>query len=746
VRLEFGSQIEDRDVLRTGPTSSLQIRFVDESFISLRENSQVAIEEYRFAGKEDGTESAAFALIKGGFRKVTGLIGRLNQKNYRVTTPNATIGIRGTDYAVRHCSGDCGEGVKDGLYGSVLGLSHGTNRVAVANKGGESVFGKDEHFYVPDANTRPQPMLEPPAFVSVKPQGKAQTSQQGGGQGSGEEKAQSNTGVAAESRPATVGEPPASITLDKADPYQATETLTAAGVPAVFGAGATAAGFVLAGEDFIWGSVFAPLSQLTTASTANGEKLTAFNSFFDFGEGSSGGITGAEGTLGSDMLGSVPAVNAHYGRWINGVLTDTFDGATFTPGTGVHWLYGYQMTDPSAFAAKTGVFQFNRIAGTRPTDNSGNIASSMSFGPMFIAFQELKGVIRDMSWSIAGVSHTFKNVDLDLFNTGQGIGFFGFNDTFNNNSGQCAGGPCGTGSVAEVIVEGSFAGTAGDYAGMGIASFSQAGTTSSVQVYHCPTCATTNAGLPLTTLGYAFANGGGAAAGMDWAQAETAIKASPFMTFSGTELTSFDNFGDRAARTSATTAATALAPINGGFGRWDTANVSELNNTPASLNPGTGVHWFYGDIASPQAVFSRTGTVSFAHVGGTSPTDSLGGVGAWSSGNIAVDFTNLSAAMTAQWTTPGGYTWSLNNAPLSISSDTMGVRVETNGPLNSHPSTSCAGGACSTGQPIQFVNVNGQFMGVLGNHIGTAISTFHGPANRGTASVQVFSCVGQSGC
>src|SRR4051812_14816172 len=177
VRLAFNSPIEFKDILRTGPASSLQVRFVDDSLISVRENSEFAIEEYQFGAKPEEQRSF-FRLVKGGFRAVTGLIGRTNNANYRVRAENATIGIRGTDYAVRECRGDCGAGIKDGLYGTVLGLSSGTNRITVSNNAGESSFGINQHFYVADANSRPQPLLQPPSFVSVKPQGKATTSAQ----------------------------------------------------------------------------------------------------------------------------------------------------------------------------------------------------------------------------------------------------------------------------------------------------------------------------------------------------------------------------------------------------------------------------------------------------------------------------------------------------------------------------------------------------------------------------------------
>jgi hypothetical protein len=37
-------------------------------------------------------------LFKGGFRAITGKIGKKNKVNYRITTPVTTIGIRGTDH------------------------------------------------------------------------------------------------------------------------------------------------------------------------------------------------------------------------------------------------------------------------------------------------------------------------------------------------------------------------------------------------------------------------------------------------------------------------------------------------------------------------------------------------------------------------------------------------------------------------------------------------------------------------
>ena len=75
-----------------------QIRFTDGSFVSLQPKTSFKIDDYNYAGKEDGSERSVFSLFRGGLRTITGLIGRRNKSNYRLNTPVATIGIRGTAY------------------------------------------------------------------------------------------------------------------------------------------------------------------------------------------------------------------------------------------------------------------------------------------------------------------------------------------------------------------------------------------------------------------------------------------------------------------------------------------------------------------------------------------------------------------------------------------------------------------------------------------------------------------------
>jgi hypothetical protein len=96
--VQKGETINEGDMLTSAKEASAQIRMRDGGFIAVRPETRMKFDQFRFRGKEDGEERGFFSLFKGGFRAVTGLIGRINKKNYRITTPAATIGIRGTDH------------------------------------------------------------------------------------------------------------------------------------------------------------------------------------------------------------------------------------------------------------------------------------------------------------------------------------------------------------------------------------------------------------------------------------------------------------------------------------------------------------------------------------------------------------------------------------------------------------------------------------------------------------------------
>jgi hypothetical protein len=94
--LARGVELNSGDTIRTDARARAQIRFADGAYVSLQPDTEFSIKDYNFDGKADGSERGFFALAKGTMRTVTGLIGRINKNRYQISTPTATIGIRGT--------------------------------------------------------------------------------------------------------------------------------------------------------------------------------------------------------------------------------------------------------------------------------------------------------------------------------------------------------------------------------------------------------------------------------------------------------------------------------------------------------------------------------------------------------------------------------------------------------------------------------------------------------------------------
>jgi hypothetical protein len=91
-----GTEVDTGDTVRTQQNGRVQVRMADGAYISLQPNTEFGIKDYKFEGKTDGSENAFYSLLKGAMRTVTGLIGRVNRNKYLVSTPTATVGIRGT--------------------------------------------------------------------------------------------------------------------------------------------------------------------------------------------------------------------------------------------------------------------------------------------------------------------------------------------------------------------------------------------------------------------------------------------------------------------------------------------------------------------------------------------------------------------------------------------------------------------------------------------------------------------------
>ena len=124
--LQRGDAIHVGETVATGANSRARLTFTDGGSVTLRPASRLLVEAYHYSGDPE-SDTQATRLLRGGLRAVTGAIGEGRHESYTLETPLATMGIRGTDFRLRHCQGDCLDlqniGVEpplDGLYTQTL--------------------------------------------------------------------------------------------------------------------------------------------------------------------------------------------------------------------------------------------------------------------------------------------------------------------------------------------------------------------------------------------------------------------------------------------------------------------------------------------------------------------------------------------------------------------------------------------------------------------------------------------------
>lgn len=100
IPLKVGDRLYQKDTIRTGTDSTVGIIFEDNTVLSLGPNSELVIDEYIFA-PEKGMLSMVARILKGTASYLSGIIGRQSPESVKLHTPDATIGIRGTQFLVR---------------------------------------------------------------------------------------------------------------------------------------------------------------------------------------------------------------------------------------------------------------------------------------------------------------------------------------------------------------------------------------------------------------------------------------------------------------------------------------------------------------------------------------------------------------------------------------------------------------------------------------------------------------------
>lgn len=159
-KLANGTPVFLGDKVITGENGIVRLRMIDEAILDLRCFSIMVIEKYALNVSH---RKSILNLLQGSLKAVSGKIGKLTKDVYQLKTPLASIGIRGTEYALRvFQSKGCGGTIDtdDGLYLEVIkGL------VDVYNEAGREIIAKGEAAYVPLPKTMPRKVKIKPGVI-----------------------------------------------------------------------------------------------------------------------------------------------------------------------------------------------------------------------------------------------------------------------------------------------------------------------------------------------------------------------------------------------------------------------------------------------------------------------------------------------------------------------------------------------------------------------------------------------------
>jgi hypothetical protein len=99
--LDRGGAVRVGDRIETKAGGHVHLRFVDGGRLSVRPASRLHIESYSHSAQQPQLGAIKFRLDEGVVRSITGSWGEAARERFRLNTPVAAIGVKGTDFVVR---------------------------------------------------------------------------------------------------------------------------------------------------------------------------------------------------------------------------------------------------------------------------------------------------------------------------------------------------------------------------------------------------------------------------------------------------------------------------------------------------------------------------------------------------------------------------------------------------------------------------------------------------------------------
>ena len=94
---ELGLGVQQMDSIETAK-GRIKLTFLDDTVLRLVEHTEVVLTEYYFDPNNTQNNSLAMNFVSGTARFATGGLGLVPKENIVITTPTATIAVRGTDF------------------------------------------------------------------------------------------------------------------------------------------------------------------------------------------------------------------------------------------------------------------------------------------------------------------------------------------------------------------------------------------------------------------------------------------------------------------------------------------------------------------------------------------------------------------------------------------------------------------------------------------------------------------------
>jgi hypothetical protein len=402
--LQKGGAIASGQAIVTGSTGRAQVKFSDGGLISLQPNTEFKIASY--VDKADPKEDRFLVdLLRGSMRTITGLIGKRNRENYKLTTTTATIGIRGSGYNVSYNP--------DGS----LNVTTELDAIEVCTAGGCTGLTAGESVRVFNNTDAP---IRTAVRANLPTPDPLQAPIVAGNQ------------VNSEGKAGIVPAPPPEVTQPPAPPPPPPPPSVPPPPPPP-----PAQALSLAAQYYTpptssdpYGTLY-PISNTITPTLDSSEKLTQFTDATRLFQANTAVSGGSLGTVSNgDFIG--------WGLWTSGTRNALATPGTLTAISSLHYVIG----QPTAvMPTTTGTSTYTLVGGTVPLSYSGASGTLFSTSNLAVDFVlgQLTANIYTTLGNIVGLTAIFSNTSPGTFSGSSGGGTTSVNGLFTGANAEHAG-------------------------------------------------------------------------------------------------------------------------------------------------------------------------------------------------------------------------------------------------------------------------------------------------------------------